>query len=90
MVKLKSLCNKYNCKCLGLIWILQPDSWILVYFHIGINFTHKQIRAHVADGAADDAQCTAEQCHVAKVEGRLEQTKHSAKKRTKLFNRISD
>lgn len=51
----------------------------LVYFHIGIDFAHEEIRAHIADGAADDAEGAAKESHVAKVEGRLEQTKHSAK-----------
>lgn len=52
---------------------------LLVYFHIGIDFAHEEIRAHIADGTADNAQGAAEECHVAKVEGRLEQTEHSVK-----------
>lgn len=45
---------------------------ILVYFHIGIDFTHEEIRADIADGATDDAQSATEQCHIAKIESRLE------------------
>lgn len=45
---------------------------ILVYFHIGIDFTHKEIRADIADGATNDAQSATEECHIAKVERRLE------------------
>lgn len=44
----------------------------LVYFHIGIDFTHEEIRAHIANGSADNAQSPAEQCHVAKIESCLE------------------
>lgn len=48
----------------------------LVNFYIGINFPHEYVRSNVADRAADDAERTGEQRHVAEVERRLEKAVH--------------
>lgn len=58
--------------------LLVMFTWRLINFYIRINFPNKETRADVADGAANDAQRPTEQCHVAEVETRLEQTVHSA------------
>lgn len=44
----------------------------LVDLDVRINLPHKDVRADVADGAADDAQGAGKERHVAKVERRLE------------------
>lgn len=51
----------------------------LIDFDVRIDFSHKEIGSNIANGAANDAQCAAEQRHIAKVEGHLEKTVHPAK-----------
>jgi hypothetical protein len=56
-----------------------------VDFHRRVDFAHKKAGAYVADGAAHQTQGCAEQRHVAKVEDRLEQPVHPARKHTHQY-----
>lgn len=60
----------------------------LVNFYIGINFPHEYVRSHVANRAADDAEGTGEQRHVAEVERRLEKAVHSVDENEKKSNKL--
>lgn len=62
----------------------------LVNFYIGINFPHEYVRSDVADRAADDAERTGEQRHVAEVERRLEKAVHSEKVKRGKKNQVRE
>jgi len=55
---------------------LSQSNLCLVNLHVGVDFPHKEGRADVADGAANQSERATKERHVAKIEDRLEQSVH--------------